>query len=85
MKPATRYRSERPVDKGAEDAIFSGVDLLLVIMVPDLFDEGEFRIGEFAGEWGERGIRDMTGMHEEQSFTFSCWLLQIVLSFLEGY
>ena len=54
MQLATRYSSERPVDKGAEDAIFSGVDLLLVIMVPDLFDEGEFGTGEFAGE-GDRG------------------------------
>ena len=25
MQPATRYCSERPVDKGAEDAVFSGV------------------------------------------------------------
>jgi hypothetical protein len=49
MQPATRYSSERPVDKGAEDAIFSGVDLLLVIMVPDRLDEGEFGAGEFTG------------------------------------
>ena len=49
VQPAPRYRGERPVDKGTEDAVFGGVGLLLVIMVPDLFDEGEFGGGEFAG------------------------------------
>ncbi len=39
----------RPVDEGAENAVFSGVGLLLVIMVPDLFLEGEFGYGKFAG------------------------------------
>ena len=53
MKPAPRYRGQRPVDKGAEYAVFSGVGLLLVIVVPDLFDEGEFGMGKLAGE-GER-------------------------------
>ena len=40
----------RPVDKGAENAVFSGVGLLLVVVVPDLFDEGEFGNGKFAGQ-----------------------------------
>ena len=34
----------------------AGFGLLLVIMVPDLFDEGEFRYSELAGEGGtEKG------------------------------
>ena len=44
VQPAPRYRGERPVDKGTEDAVFGGVGLLLVIMVPDLFDEGILEI-----------------------------------------
>ena len=42
MQPAPRNGSERPVDKGAENAVFSGVGLLLVVVVPDLFLKGEF-------------------------------------------
>ncbi len=42
VKPAPRNRSKRPVDKGAEDPVFSGIGLLLVVVVPDHFDEGEF-------------------------------------------
>jgi len=42
VKPAPGYSGKRPVDKGAEDAVFVGVGLLLVVVVPDLFDEGEF-------------------------------------------
>ena len=41
MKPAPRYRGKRPVDKGAEYAVFIGVGLLLVIVVPDLFLKGD--------------------------------------------
>ena len=52
MKPAPRYRGKRPVDKCAEYAVFIGVGLLLVIVVPDLFDEGEFGYGEFAVDGG---------------------------------
>ncbi len=42
MQPAPRNGSERPVDKGAENTVFSGVGHLLVVMVPDLFLKGEF-------------------------------------------
>ncbi len=50
VKPAPRYRSKRPVDKSAKDPVFCGVGLLLVVVVPDRFDEGEFGYGQFAGE-----------------------------------
>ena len=52
VQPAPRYRGKCPVDKGAEYAVFGGVGLLLVVMVPDLFDEGEFGRVEFAGKGG---------------------------------
>ncbi len=42
VKPAPCYRGKRPVDKGTEYAVFGGVGLLLVIVVPDFFDKGEF-------------------------------------------
>jgi hypothetical protein len=51
MKPDTSATAAiRPVDKGAENAVFSGVGLLLVVAVPDLFLKGEFGKGEFAGQ-----------------------------------
>ena len=40
----------RPVDEGAEYAVFSGVGLLLGVVVPYFFNEGEFGRGEFAGK-----------------------------------
>ena len=49
MQSAPRYRGKRAVDKGAEDAVFRGVGLLLVVVVPDLFLKGDFGGGEFAG------------------------------------
>ena len=49
MKPAPCDGSKRPVDERAEYAVFGGIGLLLVVVVPDLFDEGEFGYGEFAG------------------------------------
>ena len=52
VKPAPRNRGECPVDKGAEDTVFGGVGLLLVIVVPDFFDKREFGEGELAGEGG---------------------------------
>ncbi|MCX6701015.1 MAG: hypothetical protein NTV68_14045 [Methanomicrobiales archaeon] len=44
MQPETcaTGRAIRPVDKGAEDAVLSGVGLLLAVMVPVLFLKGEF-------------------------------------------
>ena len=50
--PAPDNYSQGPVNKGAENAVFGGVCLLLVIVVPDLFDEREFSGGEFAGQGG---------------------------------
>jgi len=50
--PAPDNYSQGPVNKGAENAVFGGVCLLLVIVVPDLFDEGEFGRDEVAGEGG---------------------------------
>jgi len=44
--------SKHPVNKGAENAVFRGVGLLLVVVVPDCFDEGEFGKGEFAVDEG---------------------------------
>ena len=41
MQPTPRNGGERPVDEGAENAVFSGVGLLLVVMVPDLFLKGD--------------------------------------------
>ncbi len=52
VKSAPCDGDKRPVDKGAENAVFFGVGLLLVIVVPDLFDEREFSGGEFAGQGG---------------------------------
>ncbi len=49
VQSALCYRGKRPVDKGAENPVFCGVDLRLVVVVPDLFDEGEFGYGEFTG------------------------------------
>jgi len=48
LTPAQR-QAIRPVDEGAENAVFSGVGLLLVVVVPDLFLKGERRNGKFAG------------------------------------
>ena len=41
--------SQDPVNRGPEYPVFVRVGLLLVIVVPDLFDEGEFIMGEFTG------------------------------------
>jgi hypothetical protein len=49
MKSAPGDGGKRPVDKGAEYAVFGGIRLLLVIVVPDFFDEGVFGYGEFTG------------------------------------
>jgi len=55
VKPAPGYRGKCAVDKGAEYAVFSGVGLLLVIVVPDLILNGEFGYGGFAGKGGGEG------------------------------
>jgi hypothetical protein len=47
VQSAPCYRCKSPVDKGAEYPVFGWVWLLLVIVVPDFFDEGEFGYGEF--------------------------------------
>ena len=50
VQSAPRNRSERPVDKGAENTVLGGVGLLLVIVLTDFFDKGESIMGEFTGE-----------------------------------
>ena len=65
MKSAPCDGGKRPVDKGAEYAVFSGVGLLLVIVLTDFFDKGESIMGEFTGEGVgvvERGIHYMAGI-----------------------
>jgi hypothetical protein len=50
VKPGTSATAARvPSTKVPKDPVFSGVGHLLVVVVPDRFDEGEFRYGEFAG------------------------------------
>jgi hypothetical protein len=41
---------ERAVDKCTENPVLCEVRLLLVIMVPDRFHEGEFGYGQFTGQ-----------------------------------
>ena len=52
MKPAPCDRGKCPINKGAENAVLCGVGFLLVIVVPDLFDKGEFSMGELTGQGG---------------------------------
>ena len=42
MKPGTWRCGQCPFDKGAENAVFCKIGLLLVIVVPDIFYQGEF-------------------------------------------
>ena len=42
VQSAPRNGGKCAVDKRAENAVFVGVGLLLVVVLPDLFDEGEF-------------------------------------------
>ena len=52
VEPAPCDRCESSIDKGAENAVFYRVGLLLVVVIPDLFDEGEFGLGKLAGKEG---------------------------------
>ena len=52
VQPAPGNRGEPPVDKCAENPVLSKVGLLLVIVVPDFFNEGEFGVGKFTGQGG---------------------------------
>ncbi len=52
MKPAPCDGGKRPVYKSAENAVFGGIGLLLVVVVPYLFHEREFGMGKLAGDWG---------------------------------
>jgi hypothetical protein len=52
VQSAPGYRGQGPIDKGAEYAVFVGVGLLLVVVVPDLFLKGEFG----GGEEGKEGV-----------------------------
>ena len=52
VQPAPGNGSEPPVDKCAENPVLFNVGLLLVIVVPDFFNEREFVVGKFTGQGG---------------------------------
>jgi hypothetical protein len=52
MQPAPGHCSKCTIDKGTENAVFFRVGLLLVVVIPDFLDEGEFSMGKLTGEGG---------------------------------